>query len=180
MITLNLIPPAQKQELKIRQIYLTIKNIIIIILLFIIITAIILLLTKMVLQNHFNKVVTYSTLTTKNVRLFTVEIKEFNQQLSSVIKIQKEYTPWSKVIIHFSKLTPENLGIYSLSFNKEEERATIRGIAKTRQNLLDFKDSLESSPIFQDINIPLKDLLMKENINFGIELKINLSQVEKL
>lgn len=180
MITLNLVSPAKKQELKLRQIYLMIKNAIVLILLFTIIVAIILLLAKMFLQNYFNKIVASYTLTTKISRLFNEDIREFNQQIDSISEIQKDFVPWSKLIIHLSDLISKEVGVSSFNLNKAENKIKIQGIAQTRDKLLDFKNRLESSPVFQKLDIPLKSLLKKEKIDFELEIGINIKEIQNL
>ncbi len=176
MITLNLISPAKKQELRLMQLYIMIKNLIIIILFVTIITAIILLLTKMSLQNYFNDVVAQTTATTKYANLFNEDLKELNQYIKSVDEIQQKYIPWTKFFIGLSKLVPDEINLFSLNLN--EGKILITGLAKTRDKLLEFQKNLKNSEFFSEVTIPIDNLLERKDINFSIKANINLENVK--
>lgn len=176
MITLNLLPPIKKQEFHLTQIYLMIKNLIIIILFLTIIAAITLLVTKLLLQNHFTKIVAETTLTTKYATTFNKSIKEFNQKLSAVDKIQKSHVSWTKFFINFAQLVPEDVGIDNVTINGN--RILINGVAKTRSQFLKFKDNLEKSDLFSEIVTPLENLLKKDDVVFNLKASINLGKLQ--
>ncbi len=176
MITLNLLPPQKKEEIRLIQLYVVIKNLIIIILFFTIIIAIVLLFTKMTLQNYFNKIVGQTTLTTKYSRLFNQDIKIFNKQLAEVDNIQKNHIIWTKFFIEFSKIVPAETTIYDLNIN--EDKILISGFSKSRARLLEFKNNLENSPLFSEITVPLENLLKKENLNFDIKANLKLEELK--
>lgn len=175
MITLNLIPLDKKESLRITQLYVVIKNLIILILIITIIIAIILLIVKALLQNHFNNIVEQTTLTTKYASTFNKGIKKFNQRLDSVVSIQKDFIPWTNFFVDFTSLVPPDLELLSLAI--KENRLLINGRAKTRDKLLEFKSNLENSNLFSEVEIPLEDLLKKENVDVNIRTVINLNQL---
>ncbi len=177
MITLNLISPQKKQELRLTQVYLAIKNLIILILFLATIIAIILLITKVILQNYFNEVVSDTTLTTKYANIFSEDIKKFNQQIKLVDKIQQKYIPWPNFFINFTKLMPDDIGIDSLTIN--ENKILITGLAKTRAKLLELEDNLKKSDLFLEVTVPLENLLRKENISFNIKADLNLNNFKQ-
>jgi len=181
MITINLIPTDKKEEVRLSEIYIVIKNLIVLLLLLTTIVAIILLASKMILQNTFNRIVSEATLTTKYGSIFNVDIKNFNQQLKAVEKIQKRYIPWTDFIVNFVGLVPENVSLNNISLNIEgtkndKESANefvISGTARTREKLLEFKANLEGSPMFSSVTVPLENLLKKDDISFNIKAKFN-------
>jgi len=180
MIALNLISPQQKQELQLRQFYIVIKNLTILFLLLTIIIAIILMASKIILQNNFNEIIASTTLTTRYNNIINKEIESFNKQLETATKIQKNYIAWTNFIIEFIPLVPENVSLYSLNLTRENGQAIISGFARTRDDLLKFKDNLESFNSLSEVNIPLESLFIKENIDFRIEAKINLENLKNL
>lgn len=180
MITLNLLSPEKKRDLRLIQLYLIIKNLIVILLIFTIIVAIILLITKMALQNHFNKIIEDTTLTAQIRVVFNQDIKIFNQRLVAVEKIQKDYISWTNFLINFTNLVPDELSISSLNINRDENVGTkifISGFAKTREKLLALKNNLENSPLFFGVDVPLENLLKKEDISFNLKADINLDKI---
>jgi len=176
MITLNLLSPNKKKELRLMQFYGVAKNLIIFILFITSLVAIVLLLTKMVLQNNFNKIVAENTLTTRYANLFNKDVKEFNQYVRGVGKIQEEYTPWVNFFTHFSQLVPNNIIIYTLNIN--QDKILITGLGGTRDELLKFKDELEKSELFSKVAIPLDNLLKKDNVDFSIKANISLDRLK--
>jgi len=176
MITLNLLPPLKKQGLQLKQLYEMIKNLITLILFITILVGIILLLSRMALQNHFNKIVEQTTLTTSYVRLVNKDIKEFNQYIKNIEKIQKDYASWLNFFAAFSKLLPADVGIKNLTIN--ENKILINGLAENRAKLLELKKNIEESNLFSEVTIPLENLLKKEKIDFDIKATINLETLE--
>ncbi|MFA6215698.1 MAG: PilN domain-containing protein [Patescibacteria group bacterium] len=176
MITLNLISPEKKQELRLTQLYLVIKNLIILVLLLTIMIGIVLLVTKAILQNYFNDVINETTLTTKYASIFNKELKEFNKQIRSVESIQKNYISWPNFFIDFAKLIPTDVKINDFTINNN--KILITGDAKTREKLLEFKGNLEKSNLLSNVAIPLENLLKKVDVVFNVKADINLDKIK--
>lgn len=174
MINLNLIPPIKKQEIRLTQIYVIIKNLIILLLFLTIAVAITLLLTKMFLQNHFNNIVAQTTLTPRYANIFNKEFKEFNERLKAVKEIQKDHFYWTNFFVKFSKLMPDGLVLNNLIINNN--KILLAGSAKLRDQLLVLKNNLENSELFSNVEIPLENLLKKEQVDFNVKADINLNQ----
>jgi hypothetical protein len=45
-------------------------------------------------------------------------------------------------------------------------------MANNRDNLIQFKDNLEKESCFSEINLPLSNLVEKENVEFQIDFNI--------
>ncbi len=178
MITLNLIAPEKKQEFRLRQVYIMIKNLIILLLLIVIISSIILLFAKMIIQENFNKVVEYSTMTTKYANIFNKDVKEFNLYINNLEKIQEKNINWTQFIIKLLGLIPKEINLYSLDI--QTEKILMTGFAENRESLKKFQDNLNNSGLFSNVEIPLNDLIKKENINFSIKAEINTNQLKKI
>lgn len=175
MITLNLISPAKKQQFKLEQIYIIIKNIIILLLLSSIIIAIALLITKNALQLHFQKIVEQTTLTTQYANTFSAEVRDFNRIINAVSAVQENYTDWNAFLVNFSAITPNGIVIKNLLIN--ETHIIIKGVADTRDSLLNFKNNLEESVIFSNVEIPIDNLLERTNIEFDIKAAVDLDHL---
>lgn len=176
-ITLNLIPPQQKKKLKLFQVYIYLKNIIFITLIGAILIAIILSLAKIILQNNFNKTINQTYLTVGINKFYNFEIKEFNQELKQVAEIQKQYIPYLNFILSFTDLVPQEVTFQKLNLN-DKSILQIKGLADTRDDLLNFKNNLEKSNLFDNFTIPLENLLEKENVEFELNLKLFLEQIK--
>jgi type IV pilus assembly protein PilM len=174
--TLNLIPPEKKKDLELTQLFFIIRNIIGIIFIVTSFSAIILLTSKIVLNDVFIKTVEQTTLTTKYAKLFNHEIKNFNIKVQTVEMIENDYIPWKDFLIDFTKLIPRQTILDSAEIYKD--RILIAGQAPTRADLLELKANFEKSPYFSEVNVPLENLLKRENIRFTIKAKLNLKQIK--
>jgi hypothetical protein len=55
----------------------------------------------------------------------------------------------------------------------------IVGQAKNRENFLALKTGLAESEVFTEINSPLQNILQKENIDFEINVRLDLSKLKQ-
>jgi hypothetical protein len=177
MLTLNLISEELKKEIKLRHLYLFIKKINLTLIIITIVIAIILLVAKTILQIKFNDIVDQTTLVTKNNQGYNNKVKDINSKIDFVEKIQNNFIPWSNLLKTIASITPKDIGLYYLKINFEEQTIKIKGKAGLRQSLIDFKQKMEATPIFESIDFPIKNILEKENINFEINAKINLANL---
>lgn len=175
MITLNLVSSVQKKETKLRHIYGIIKTFNFILITITIIIAIILLTAKIILQEKFNEVVAQTTLVTKTNQGYNNNVREINNKLNFINKIQDEYIPWSGLITGLAEMTPADISFNYMKIDSSDRTIKIRGRAKFRSSLLDFKNKMTSGNYFKDVEFPIKNILEKENIDFEINAKLNLS-----
>ncbi|MFA6306306.1 MAG: PilN domain-containing protein [Patescibacteria group bacterium] len=177
MLTLNLISEELKKEIKLRHLYLFIKKINLTLIIITIVIAIILLAAKTILQLKFNDVVDQTTLVTRNNQGYNDKIKGINSKIDFVATIQNGFIPWSNLLKTVADITPEDVSLYYLKINSEEKTIKINGRADLRDSLLNFKQKMETTTIFENIDLPVKNILEKENINFEINAKINLANL---
>ena len=174
MLLLNLIPQQLKREIKFRQFLALFKKINYIIIIFTIIIAIIILTAKIILRNNFNKVVAQTTLITKNSQSYNIKVNDINSKLDSISQVQNNFIAWSNLIENLADITPSGINFISTKINKEKQIINIAGIAKTRNDLLEFKQNMENLPNVYDVKFPLKNILQKTNISFEISAKLDL------
>ena len=177
MLTLNLISVEQKKEIRLRHIYGFIKKINLTLIIIAILIAIILLSAKIILQIKFNNVVEQTTLVTANNQGYNNKVKEINSKLIFIEKIQNDYVPWSNLIKKLAEITPADVSLSYLKFGVKDKAITLRGVAKLRDSLISLKDKMDADPIFKNINFPIKNILEKENIDFEINAKLDLTKI---
>ena len=177
MLTLNLVSAEQKKEIKLRHLYGFIKKISLTLIVIAIVIAIILLVAKIVLQLKFNNIVEQTTLVTKNNQGYNSKVREINGKLGFIAKIQDEYIPWSNLIKKLAAITPADINFSYLKLDAQDKTISLKGKAKFRDSLLDFKDEMAANPVFQDIDFPIKNILEKANIDFEINAKLDLTKI---
>jgi len=173
MITLNLVSPKQKQFLKVRKFYRLLKNFLYILVIYSSVLASTLIPINDCIKNINEQVNNRKTETELRDKNLTQKIDELNQRMVILQQIQTEFFNWSIYYKNLSGLVPEDVSLNDVYSNLFENTVVIKGYAKTRNSLITFKNSLESSAYFTDINIPLSNFLTEEGITFEIKGKIN-------
>ena len=177
MLTLNLIPQQLKKEIKLKQIYKMLKRMNCFIIIAMAIIAITLLIAKLIMQNHFNNVVEQGALITKSSQTYNAEARDINLQISQTKQIQSGFIEWSLLLENLTAKIPEDISLSNVKLSVNPNLINIKGLAKTRDNLLVFKKNIEDSPVYSDIKFPLQNIMQKENINFEISAKLNLHEL---
>ncbi len=177
MLALNLISQEQKKEIKLKRAYEITKKINYILLIIAIFIAIVLLIGKLILQTQFIKAVNQYTLVTKSSQGDNAKIRDINNSLNFVSEIQSDFILWSNLIKDASDRTPGGVSLSSVNIDRDKKIIQIKGAAKLRDDLLQFKENIKKSPIYQNANLPLQNILQKENINFEIKAELNLNEL---
>jgi Tfp pilus assembly protein PilN len=98
------------------------------------------------------------------------KFKDINNRVATLSQIEKSSLRWSKLFIKLSQLTPDEISLIDLT--TKDYSIMISGKANTRDDLIKFKDNLSGESCFTDVNVPLSNLVVKENLDFQIDLKI--------
>ncbi|KKR91720.1 MAG: hypothetical protein UU95_C0027G0006 [Parcubacteria group bacterium GW2011_GWC2_42_12] len=174
MLTLNMVSAEQKKEIRLRHIYGFVKTINLTLIIITIAIAIILLAAKIILQSKFNDTISQTTLVTKTNQSYNNNIREINNKLNFIAKIQTEFIPWSNLIKSLAEITPADINFYYVKLDSLEQTIKINGRAGLRSSLLNFKEKMKATAYFKEIEFPIKNILEKENIDFEINAKLNL------
>jgi len=177
MLQLNLVSQELKRDIRLRHIYELLKRANFILIVITVFVAVVILVAKVILQNNFNKIVEQTTLITRNSQSYNLKAKEINERINYVHEIQNDFTTWSSVINEISQAISDEVALNLLKIDKGNEKMMLRGVARTRDGLLEFKEGLEKSNIFYEVDFPLKNILEKENIIFEINTEINLDEI---
>ncbi len=174
-IYLDLLPEQRKKELKRRKIFRKILEESILFMLPVFVFIGMLFNVLYILQMQKKAYVTTYSVTAaqdKYQRLSTYEEKftQANDMVSRLSKIQTNHLYWSEVLKQLSSLMPDGLRIED--FSTKNYKIFLLGEAKTRDDLLNFKNSLESSSCFHEINVPLSNLVVKDNVGFQMDFSI--------
>jgi len=208
MINFNLLPPEIKEELKWEKINRSFIIYGIIIVAIIIVFILLLLIVQLYATIKLTELETIINLREENIKVKKVEeleekIENFNKNLITLDKIQKNHLYFSQVISIFAESVPESVQITQLNIiqpKKEEKnivqsksqsvatnskttsiqkavqkkyQVNINGKAMKRENLLIFKNALEKTFCFAKIYSPLSNLVKRENIDFHFTGDLN-------
>ncbi len=180
MISLNLISPTQKHNLKYEFIYLGLRQIIFSVLAVVIFISVIFLTARIMLEENYATVVRETTLVNQRNVNIDSEISRINSTLRKIKVIQDDYIKWSDLLIDISKEFPPGITITTLSIEKNAATLFIQGNATTRNDLLLLEKYLHTKTYLKDIAIPINSKLSPVNINFDINAKIDFKAFSAL
>jgi len=102
----------------------------------------------------------------------TAAIRDLNNQLSDVAAVQTRFTDWVEFLVAFSSAVPKRIRVESIDIRKTTGQVEIHGFATSREDLITFKQQLEDSGLFLTIVSPIANLIQKDNIDFQFDATI--------
>jgi len=103
-------------------------------------------------------------------------IKKINAMVSILFDDKSSTIPMTDMIEKIISLKNKNIQISNISISKNEkgsENITLSGVAKTRDDLTDFNNSLKSDGFFASVDLPISALIKNTNAQFSIKLVYN-------
>ncbi len=177
MIALNLIPQEQKIIMKNTRLYAAIKEAVTLILLFASIIAIMLWVSRFYLESDLADLVTANAANVASNEATNQRIIAINKQIDLVSNIENNYASSRKILAAVAHIVPENIALATINYYREESTVEISGLAKSRTDLIDFKNKLDSAGWIKSVDLPITDLIDKENNKFTIKLAIDQSRI---
>ncbi|MBU4216907.1 hypothetical protein L6270_03710 [Candidatus Parcubacteria bacterium] len=172
MITLNIISPELKNEIKLKYIYRIIGKSFILIGVFLGFYAIILVSSRIVLSSYLSEVSQMNSTTNESTNNTVKAVNDVNKKLKEVAVIQKDEISWLNLLELISQNTSKDIKYNKISMDRNNG-LSLTGQSKTRDGLIKIKKFLDESAFLSDVDFPISNLLEKENINFNISAKIN-------
>lgn len=106
----------------------------------------------------------------RKLEKYEENFKNMNEASSFLIRIQSGHLHWSNMLKNLNRSVPSGIALDSLA--TKEYDVYLVGKAKTRDNLLEFKNGLEHNDCFENVNVPLSDFAVKENVEFQIDFTV--------
>jgi Tfp pilus assembly protein PilN len=101
---------------------------------------------------------------------YGTEIKEINRNVSDVEAIQEKQVYWSKLLLKLNEVVSPEITLSR--FSNQDLLFSLVGKAKTREDLVAFKERLEAESCFSEVKLPLSNLVSKEDLDFQIDFNI--------
>lgn len=177
MITINLLSPDQKRELKIKKIYIAVKELVMLILLFTSIIAIMLIISRYVLEQQLANLIKSNVNASQAGGQINKQITALNKKINIIGQIQQNSKKWSSFFSQLATATPTGIAYNFLKIDSQGKTVELQGIAKNRQDLLKLQKNLTESGLSNQVDLPLSSLLSRENNNFNLQFKVNLDQI---
>ncbi len=106
----------------------------------------------------------------KELEEYDSRFKQINNQIAQIYLIEQDQFYWSKILIRLSELVPPEIKLNSLITNNY--KITLEGTADNRDELIGFKKKLMNEPELINVDLPLSNLVDKNNIEFQISFEI--------
>ena len=97
-------------------------------------------------------------------------LNSFNKKMRQIEKAQVNSTDWTDVFDKINNLIPSVVVIDSIKGDKNS--ISIKGVAPLRDDLIEMKKNFSDDDCFEDVNIPLNDIVLKKDIDFEVDFKI--------
>lgn len=176
MITLNLLPPAEKRVFELEQIQRWILfyggGVLAMLVVFAVLLAGIwsfMLMQQKSLVSDFESIQS-NTSWGQTLLSQRESIKKTNQALEKISQIQKDHQYYSGLLIGLADLIPSGVRLESLSVDKQGQMA-FYGFAPRRELVIALEQNLEKSTLFANIESPLSNITKEAAINFQFKLK---------
>jgi Tfp pilus assembly protein PilN len=106
----------------------------------------------------------------KELNKYDKEFKKINETDNFLIRIQSGHLRWANILNRLGQAIPGEVMIDSLA--NKNFNVYLVGNAKTRDDLLEFKSNLEKDSCFQNVNVPLSNLVVKDNVDFQMDFSV--------
>jgi Tfp pilus assembly protein PilN len=98
------------------------------------------------------------------------KFRQINLQVNSLSNFQKNHLHWFNAISEVSNTVPD--GIYISGLTTKDFNISLSGKAKTRDDLLALQDKLNANKCFKNLNVPLSNLVNKDDVDFQIDFEV--------
>jgi len=177
MIALNLIPQEQKTILKNNRLYAICKEAVTLLFLFAMIISIMLWISRYYLEKDLADLVIANAINIKSNEATNQRIIAINQKIKLVEGISANFISNRKIIETISLAVPENIELKAINFYRQQSIIEISGSAKTRNDLQQFKNALVGLPWIKSVDLPMADLIERENNQFNIKIEAKINEL---
>lgn len=175
-VIINLLPPSKKEELKVKKHTGLILKIGLMAIFSIIVFVVFLFFSLSVLKiqkNSSEAIIVELGQSNVYKDVYDVQAlieKNYQQanQLSKELSQQKNY--W-ELFNQLNQAVPQNIFLSELTI--KDGTMSIKGFARNREELLEFKNKLEQNNVFNKVEAPISNFTLNENINFEFILEFS-------
>ena len=109
----------------------------------------------------------------KELSSINAQLKELRILNGKVDRAQKSEFLFSNLLEELSKIVPQNVALTAFETIVDQPGwIKIKGVARTRDNFLKFKESLESSEYCAKVESPLSNYVTPESFSFELNIQL--------
>jgi hypothetical protein len=177
MLKLNLLSKEAKKEVKYKRLYALVARVDFMILIGVIFIATVFSSAKVILVGNFQEFADPGSLLRSSGQEYNEKIKEINAKLSLISQIQGEFVQTSLLVKELTDRIPSGVFLSYIKADIANQNLKIMGRAQERNDFLSLREKLSESKVFLEVESPLQNILQKENIDFEINIKLNLPEL---
>ena len=113
----------------------------------------------------------------EEIKKLDAGFEKINSETKDIASIQKSQLYWSNLFLELSGALRDGIEIGELA--TKNYTILLSGKAQDRDLLIAYKENLEKSGCFSEINLPLSNLVSKTDIAFEIDFKIKEECLKK-
>lgn len=116
----------------------------------------------------------------QEIKKYENELKEAGVRVAFIKNIKNFNVDWVIIFNKLTKLLPQEVVLTSVSGTGLD--LVVKGNAQSRDILIKMKEDIQADGCFQSVDIPLSDIVLRENIEFEMNLGVNMkcfNQYEK-
>lgn len=106
----------------------------------------------------------------QDLKKYEEKFQSVNSRAGLINKAQGSHLEWAGVLEKLSQTIPDSISITGAA--SKDYRIFLIGRAKTRENLLELQDAINKSECFASLNMPLSNLVSKEDVDFQMDFEI--------
>ncbi len=181
MIRLNLIPANKKEEIeradRLHQVFKWEVSMAFLIMVLFVILLSVYSIVRVNLQAVTSESGSANSGKYAQLKQYDEKLKEANDEVAIADKIQAGQFYWSELFNKINALISP--GIKLAGINTQNYDVYLTGNADTRDNLMSFEEKLKGESCFQNVNLPISDLVSQTNVDFQIQFTIKDSCLKK-
>ncbi len=178
MLTLNILPDNLKKDIKLSFVNKKLNRLMLFMAFFLLFYGGILITARTILSNIYSNTTLQLNDVAKNTEKYSEQVNNINNEVSFIQSIQKDTIYWLPLLEKFSYLCGPDIKLQKLTLSKEKNLLSISGTAPSPESLLNFKDNLEKTDFLKNIDLPLKLLFTKGQVDFNISATITNYEIK--
>jgi Tfp pilus assembly protein PilN len=182
-ICLNLLPDERKKELKRKKLFWIIIRQELLASFALVVFFAILLCTNLILElqkNSLEKVyaLEFSREEYQEIGKYEKIFEDENEKIKELNSLQKGHFDWANVLQELAMCVSDDIKLSEII--SKDVNVSISGKARNRESLIGLKNKIENSDCFSEAEIPLSDIVAKDNIDFEAEFKIEEKCIKRI
>jgi len=178
MLTLNLLPPQEKEFLRLEKMSRSAIFVGRLFLFLVCIFAVLLAVTWLYLSAQvqaMNGLVSAGEGGSSSLvaRELGAKITDANQKIKLLSDLQNSRVPVVDVLKNLAMAVSPEIRFDSIQFDIKKKKVVLTGHASTREQLVAFQGKLEGCPLFSEIKSPVSNFIKSEDIDFNFSFSIN-------